>query len=265
MCPSGGGSSRAQIKAALWIKTIDPWTPQTVLAQCARMIPKSKIYSDDAADYTQKTVRERVEALFLNNIGKIVTRGQIIKAATDPKTGKQPENWHQRLSELRTDRGYTILSWRDWNQLAPQEYVMPTADRRDGAGRRVLPSRACWQAVILRANNRCEWREDGVPCGLAEGAIDHVGGGTVKLTPDHVTPHSLHPNTDPDDTTKWLALCGRHQVMKKNYWDGTTGKLNVLGILQNVSVGQKREALQFLLSYFEMQAIEVKDTRGEND
>lgn len=115
------------------------------------MIPAAKIYSDDETRYEQKTVRERVEALFLNNIGKVVMREQIIRAATDPRTGKQPENWHQRLSELRTDRGYTILSWRDWNQLKPEEYVMPTADRRTAAAKRVQPSKACWQAVLVRA------------------------------------------------------------------------------------------------------------------
>lgn len=40
----------------------------------------------------------------MDNIGKVVTREQIIKVATDPKTGRIPENWHQRLSELRTDQ-----------------------------------------------------------------------------------------------------------------------------------------------------------------
>jgi hypothetical protein len=57
--------------------------------------------------------RARIEALFLNNLGKVVTREQIQAAATDPVTKRTPENWHQRLSEVRTDSGYTILSWRD--------------------------------------------------------------------------------------------------------------------------------------------------------
>jgi len=69
-----------------------------------------KIYGKLKGEYVQKSVKKRIEALFLDNIGKVLTREQIIKAATDPKTGRQPENWHQRLSELRTDDGYTILS-----------------------------------------------------------------------------------------------------------------------------------------------------------
>jgi len=38
--------------------------------------------------------------------------------------------------------------------------------------------------------------------------------------------------------------------MKKNFWDGATGKVNVLAILQAAGVKQKREALEFLERYF---------------
>jgi hypothetical protein len=209
-----------------------------------------KIYSTDKTKYTQKTVSQRIEALFLNNLGKVITREQIIAAATNPVTSEEPENWHQRLSELRTDKGYTIHSWRDSKDLANQEYLMPDATRRPTAGRRVLPTSDCWNAVLARANHKCEWVEDGQKCALGTGEIDPVGGGTVKLTPDHVTPHSINPNTDTNDPKQWLALCGRHQVMKKNYWDSGSGKLNVIGILQSASEKQKEEALSFLNNYF---------------
>jgi hypothetical protein len=61
------------------------------------VIPTTKIYSSDTSKYLQKSVRQRIEALFLNNVGLIVTRDQIRDAAKDPKTGVDPENWHQRL------------------------------------------------------------------------------------------------------------------------------------------------------------------------
>ena len=50
--------------------------------------------------YTQRSIRARIEAFFLDNLGKVATREQLIEVATDPVTGRQPENWHQRLSEL---------------------------------------------------------------------------------------------------------------------------------------------------------------------
>ena len=53
--------------------------------------------------YNQRSIRARIEAFFLDNLGRVATREQIIQVATDPVTGRQPENWHQRLSELRTD------------------------------------------------------------------------------------------------------------------------------------------------------------------
>lgn len=214
------------------------------------MIPLEKIYSSDDSVYEQKTVSQRLEAMFLANVGLVVTRDQILAAARDPITKKEPENWHQRLSELRTDKGYTILSWRDWKALSPQEYILASIERRQTAAKRVRPSKSCWAKVVSRAQQCCEWREDGQQCGLKEGAIDPIGGGTVKLTPDHVTPHSVDPNSDPENPNQWQALCGRHQVMKKNFWDGATGKVNVLAILQACSVDQKREALSFLEQFF---------------
>lgn len=77
-----------------------------------KMTASRKRYGKPKRPYRQNSVKKRIEALFLDNLGKVLTREQIIEAATDPDSGLQPENWHQRLSELRTDDGYTILSWR---------------------------------------------------------------------------------------------------------------------------------------------------------
>ncbi|MGI4846705.1 MAG: hypothetical protein ACRYGK_00985 [Janthinobacterium lividum] len=139
-----------------------------------------KTYSKDENEYDQKSVSKRIEAFFLNNIGLVVTREQILKVSRDPLTGREPENWHQRLSELRTDKGYTILTWRDKAELAPQEYLMPHIEKREGVGRRVVPTKTCWSEVILRAKNRCEWAEDGQRCNLIHDAVDPVGGGDCK-------------------------------------------------------------------------------------
>lgn len=195
----------------------------------------------------------------MDNIGKVVDREMILKAAKDPKTKKEPENWHQRMSELRTDDGYTILSWRNRGDLRVQEYLMPHANKRKTAGKRVKPTDQTWLAVLKRANYRCEWKESGEVCGLHEGEIDRVGGGRVKLTPDHKNPHSINPDADPDDFSQWQALCGRHQVTKKNYWDSTTGKLNTYAIVQFATRQEKNSIFQFLLEYFGY----VRDDEGE--
>ena len=200
--------------------------------------------------YDQRSVRARIEAFFLDNIGKVATREQIIEVATDPRTGRQPENWHQRLSELRTDSGYTILSWRNRGDLKVSEYLMPSAEMRSQASGRVRPTAHAWEEALKTANYRCAWNDSGVVCGLRHGDIDPVGGGTVRLTPDHKLPHSISSETDPNDPDKWQPLCGRHQVMKKNYWDDETGWLNVVAIVQSASETQKRQVLEFLTDYF---------------
>lgn len=209
-----------------------------------------QLYGKVKGPYTQRSVKRRIEALFLDNIGTILTREQILQAAQDPNTGKEPENWHQRLSELRTDEGYTILSWRNRGDLKVQEYLMPHAEKRAKAGRRVRPTDETWMRVLERAKLRCEWKEGGEVCGLAAGEPDPVGGGTVKLTPDHMRPHSVDPASDPDDPDQWQAICGRHQVVKKNYWDSNTGKLNIYAIVQAASRDQKQAILLQLLEHF---------------
>ncbi|MDX1995370.1 MAG: hypothetical protein SF029_23500 [bacterium] len=104
--------------------------------------------------------------------------------------------------------------------------------------------------ILERSAFACEWKEAGQICGLVEGDTDPIGGGRVRLTPDHKTPHSFAADIDPTDPDQWQALCGRHQVIKKNYWDNRTGKLNVSAIIQAASREEKHMVLRLLLDYF---------------
>lgn len=211
-------------------------------------LPRAKVKK---GGYQQKSVRKRILAFFMDNLGKVATGAQVEEAATDPETGAAPENWHQRLSELRTDHGYNIYTSRDRRDLKPSEYLMLDATKRAVADKRVKPTPQTWQHVLNRAGNACEWKAgDGQICGLKNGDIDPVGGGTVKLTPDHKRPHSVHPGSDPSDTSMWDALCGRHQVMKKNFWDSSTGKMNYVAIVQAAPLAAKKEIFVMLTEFF---------------
>lgn len=215
------------------------------------MPPKRKLATVRKGGYPGKSVRERIEQFFLANIGRVATREQIQQAAKDPTTGRIPENWHQRLSELRTDKGYTIRSWRNRGDLKVMEYLLPDKKRRPMAAKRVRPTAATWSEVLDLAWNACQWENaPGVRCGLREGEIDPIGGGMVRLTPDHLTPHEIDPTSDANDVTHWRALCGRHQVIKKNFWDDRTGKINVYAIVQAASADDKRRVYDFLKEYF---------------
>ena len=194
--------------------------------------------------------RDIVRALFLANVGKIVTKERIIKDICTGLGVDDYENWHQRLSELRTDEGYTILSGRDRRDLKPGQYLLLSTARRKIAAKRTRPTPETWKRVLKRAGNCCEWKESGIACRLHNGAIDPVGGGTVKLTPDHMTPHSIDPKSDPDKPAQWQALCGRHQVTKRNYWDSSTGKLNAVAIVQAAAEKEKDLIFGMLLEYY---------------
>ena len=200
--------------------------------------------------YTQKSILRRIEAFFLDNIGRVVTNEELKEVARDPITGKEPENWHQRVSELRTDYGYDIRSQRDDDKLKVGEYLLLTSERRSIANKRVRPSPETWKRVLENAQNKCQWEEDGTACSLKAGDIDPIGGGTVKLTPDHLIPHSINPLIDPDDPTKWRALCSRHQVTKKNFFDSETGKINYIGIIQAAPRKIKLQVYNWLKEFF---------------
>ncbi len=60
----------------------------------------------------------------------------------------------------------------------------------------------------------------------------------------------MDPDADPKDPRQWQALCGRHQVVKKNYWDSMTGKLNTYAVVQAAPETEKRAVFLFLLEYF---------------
>lgn len=195
--------------------------------------------------YTDKTIRKRLENFFLDNVGVIVTNEHLKQVAIDPISGLEPENWHQRLSELRTDHGYTILSQRDNAGLKTGEYCLVSAEKRELAKSRVAADKKI-KAALLVANPICAYPG----CKLKEGDIDPIGGGTVRLQLDHKTAHD-HDDAGTDEKDNYQLLCGRHNVTKKNLWDDNTGKLNVRAIIQAFSSTEKKQALKWLQDYFE--------------
>src|SRR5437773_2452112 len=100
--------------------------------------PRAKV---SPAEYAKiRSIKQRIRQAFLDHLGQILTNEDLKNVARDPASGVEPENWHQRLSELRTDDGYTILSARDMSELKVGEYLMTSAARRPSAARRVRPS-----------------------------------------------------------------------------------------------------------------------------
>lgn len=77
------------------------------------------------------SISTRLEKLFLDNVGKVVTTDLILQVLPTRKDGSRVERWHQRISELRTDHGYTIHHGRkDDPRLKNGQYLMPTTQKR---------------------------------------------------------------------------------------------------------------------------------------
>ncbi len=191
-------------------------------------------------------VRGRIRDFLVTNVGRVVTRHEIQKAATDPETGKAPENWHQRLSELRVDEGYDILSWRDREALKPGQYVLEAANPKRVAKPRAHLTPDERTRLFARDGQRCQWPG----CSLPAGATDPVGGGTVVLTADHKSPHSLAGGLWTGTLDDWQTMCARHQQEKKNFIDDRTGRRNLRELVRAASKGEKRLIFDDLKAYF---------------
>lgn len=100
--------------------------------------------------------------------------------------------------------------------------------------------------LFLRDKETCMWPG----CGLRKGDIDPVGGGTVVLTADHVSPHSLPGGHWTGTLSDWQTLCARHQQEKKNFVDDRTGRKNVLELVRVSGKATKLEVYEFLKKYF---------------
>ncbi len=192
------------------------------------------------------SVKDRIRAFFVKNVGIVVTRQEIQVAATDPETKRVPENWHQRLSELRVDEGYDILSNRDRDRLKPGQYLLETPTPTRIAKPRARLRKADLKALFERDSYTCQWPD----CTLRKGQTDPVGGGRVVLTADHRSPHSL-PNAKWTGTLEdWQTLCARHQQKKKNLIDDRTGRKNLRELVRNAKRTVKLQIFEDLTAYF---------------
>ncbi|WP_132696854.1 hypothetical protein [Rhodovulum steppense] len=82
------------------------------------------------------------------------------------------------------------------------------------------------------------------------GAIDPVGGGTVVLTADHKSPHSLPDGKWTGTLDDWQTLCARHQQEKKNFIDDVTGRKNLREMVRAAGKSVKLQIYADLKAYF---------------
>jgi len=131
----------------------------------------------------EPSIRRRIAAVILDNLGKVVAREQLIEGAIDPRTGRRPENWHQRVLELHIAKGYTILSWCNRGELRIAENLMPTDQRIEIAARHPRPTADTGEKVLSIYDRRHARTESDICCGLRDGDSDPLVGGDGRARP----------------------------------------------------------------------------------
>lgn len=144
------------------------------------------------------------------NAGRVVSTDEITSALRE--AGAYREKWSQRLSELRTDDGYDIYNHQDRDELGQGQYLMPVPYPTRPANPRKKVSASLRRQVVER-DGCCQFEG----CGLREGDTDPSTGAVVKLTADHILPHSQGGRTELENLQ---AMCVRHQLHKSNRYDG---------------------------------------------
>ena len=90
---------------------------------------ESRAYATIKGPYNQRSARARIEAFFLDNVGLIATKEQVMGVSRNQKTGVLPWHWHADFVEFIHDSGYTICSIANRKGLKMDEYLMPTGER----------------------------------------------------------------------------------------------------------------------------------------
>lgn len=158
-----------------------------------------------------------------------------------------PRRWHQRISELRIEHGYDIHSANSRQDLKPGEYLLTCATPVHRPNPRVKVSAKLRLAVVDR-DRCCQFVDpaSGRKCGLFEGDTDPYTHQLVKLTADHITPHSAGGRTTLGNLQ---AMCRRHQSKKRNRYDGD--KPDLMALLREAPIVEKERAYDFLALYFD--------------
>ncbi len=188
--------------------------------------------------------RWRILDFLLAHVGETVTNEQI-QAHLDA-TGGSIDRWHQRLSELRTDYGWTILSHRDRDDLGRGEYRLESkVPCRDARKREPIP--AAVRAEVIARDKSCQ----AGGCRLRDGDTDPETGGIVRLVPDHVVPASDGGRSTAENLR---AMCARHNTARSNLYTGGKGrkdKPNLAALMRAASRDEKRKVYASLYAHFD--------------
>ncbi|MHB8880445.1 MAG: HNH endonuclease [Thermodesulfovibrionales bacterium] len=177
--------------------------------------------------------RDKIRVFLENNVGKIVTTGQIAEVAHPVK------DYPRRIRELRGDEGMQILSYKDRHDLKPSEYILASLERVPRFSHRI--DKAQRARILERDGFTCGM------CGAAAGEPDpYQPKRKITLQVDHV---------DPDGQTtdeNLRALCHNCNEGRSNLvTPPTPNTLSFLRTIRRLSRADQRLIYDKLKEQFE--------------
>ena len=188
------------------------------------------------------SARDRILNLFLENIGNVVSKGQISKVANISE-------WARRVRELRDEYGYEIKSHKQMNgKLRPGEYILENPIPNLKAKERKI-SKSQYFRILNRDNHYC------LSCGRGpneEHPTDIKK--RIKLVVDHVYPisNAAKYNVDPYGDENLQTLCDFCNEGKWNKYSGAIGKSkhNLTALVRHASSKEQKEVFDMLKKIF---------------
>lgn len=158
------------------------------------------------------SARDKIRKFFEDNVGKVVTTQQISSVAGI-------HDYQRRIRELRNDEGLQILSYRDRQDLSPNEYILASLKRQPRFSHKIDKAQ---RARILERNGlTCGM------CGATAGEPDPYNPNRkITLQVDHINPDG------PTDDDNLRTLCHNCNEGRNNLVVPTTP--NTLAVLRNI-------------------------------
>jgi 5-methylcytosine-specific restriction endonuclease McrA len=181
------------------------------------------------------SARQRLKDFFLQNLGQVVTAGQLQQVANISE-------WARRVRELRDEEGWPILTNNDLANLKPGEYLLEKLPEvsNDRKFERTL-NQKLRSEVLDRDGFTCQM------CGVAAGDLDTITGRTVRLHIGHIVDKSLGG----DDTSNNLrTLCSSCNQGAKNLTHEKPSTIWLLSQVRRAGVEEQLAIFDWLTKKF---------------
>ncbi|MCR6712899.1 MAG: HNH endonuclease [Demequina sp.] len=189
---------------------------------------------------TSPSVKAKLRAYFLENVGKVVTAREL-QAVAAPAS-----EWARRVRELREEEGWPISTQHDDLSLKQGEYRLERIpETQVEAGFKRAISQRTRAEVLDRDGYTCQ------SCGLGAGDIDPDTGRKVRLHLGHIVDKSRGGTDDPSNLRTLCSTCNQGA---KNL---TLEKPSAIWLLQQVrraNLADQRTVLEWLKQRLEPRA-----------